>query len=299
MGPASRRGLNVSRTPTIEWQVAGACNYDCSYCIQSKKYRRGRPKPDQVEAALEFFAALPGSWEVKCSGGEAFAHDLFLDAIVPGLMWRTTHTISVLTNFSATRAQLMRFARLTEDRLRVFSASVHLEFVDPEAFVSKATWFLDLLGPDVSFVVNQVVRPGRLAEARDMRDRLEEQGIRWFPQLLKQKGGVVDYADEQQALRELIGEAPGPRQANLAPSYRGRSCWAGTEYFTIDKNGGAWSCRTAKRGGEGFMGSIYDGSVQLYQGPKACAYDVCPCTVPANRGMIEGVGPAALARVDE
>ena len=26
----------MTRSPTIEWQVCGICNYDCSYCIQSK-----------------------------------------------------------------------------------------------------------------------------------------------------------------------------------------------------------------------------------------------------------------------
>ena len=49
----------MNRIRTIEWQVAGACNYDCTYCIQSKRYRRGRPQPAQIERALATFAALP------------------------------------------------------------------------------------------------------------------------------------------------------------------------------------------------------------------------------------------------
>jgi len=66
--------MAVARSPTIEWQVAGACNYDCSYCIQSPRYRRGKPDAAALSRATEFFAGLPGSWEIKCSGGEAFAH---------------------------------------------------------------------------------------------------------------------------------------------------------------------------------------------------------------------------------
>ena len=73
----------MNRIRTIEWQVAGACNYDCTYCIQSKRYRRGRPQLAQIERALATFAALPGVWEIKCSGGEAFAHPLFMKRIVP------------------------------------------------------------------------------------------------------------------------------------------------------------------------------------------------------------------------
>ena len=51
------------------------------------------------------------------------------------------------------------------------------------------------------------------------------------------------------------------RKANTAPSYRGRTCWAGVEYFVVDKDGGAWACRTAKRYGEGYLGNIFDGAV--------------------------------------
>ncbi len=280
--------LVARRVRTIEWQVAGACNYDCTYCIQSKKYRRGRPTAAQYEAALRVFEDLPGTWEIKCSGGEAFAHPPFLEVVVPGLMSRTSHRISVLTNFSATSRDLMRFAHLTRGRLDVFSASLHLEYVDIEAFADKAEWFVDQLDPSVRFVVNQVVFPHRLDEARRCRDSLQERGIRWFPQLYKVKGRVVDYPDEA-ALRSLIGDAPGPRQANLAPNYQGRTCWSGVDYFVLDKDGTAWSCRTAKRHGMGRLGDVFAGRLTRNEGPAPCPWDVCPCTVPANRGMIEGV----------
>jgi hypothetical protein len=276
------------RHPTVEWQVAGACNYDCTYCIQSVKYRRGAPRPAQAQAAVDVFAALPGVWEIKCSGGEAFAHALFLDFIVPELMARTPHHISVLTNFSSSTRDLMRFAALTRDRLRVFSASLHLEFETVEAFVDRATWFTQLLDPQVDFVVNQVVIPGLEAQALACKTQVEGAGLRWFPQLFKTGGGVADYPDEA-ALRAVIGDAPGPREANTAPSYRGRVCYAGVDYFTVDKDGEAWSCRTAKRHGEGRLGNVFEGRLAFFGGASPCPYDICPCTVPAHRGMIEGV----------
>ena len=275
--------------PTIEWQVAGACNYDCTYCIQSRRYRRGRPERESLVRALRFFRDLPGTWELKCSGGEAFAHPLFMELVVPGLVAHTPHRLSVLTNFSADHATLQRFAGLTRGRLHVFSASLHLEHTSPEAFAEKAAWFVDQLELDSRFVVNQVVLPGREAEAARCRDLLAEHGLSWFPQLLKVKGRVVDYPDED-VLRALIGEGPGPREANLAPSYQGRACWAGAAYFIVDKDGGAWSCRTAKRTADGYLGNVFTGEVSLSAGPRACAWDVCPCTVPANRGMIAGIG---------
>jgi len=56
---------------------------------------------------------------------------------------------------------------------------------------------------------------------------------------------------------------------------------------TVDKNGDAWSCRTAKRFDEGALGNIFDGTLALAAAPSPCTYDICPCSVPANRGMIE------------
>ena len=103
---------------------------------------------------------------------------------------------------------------------------------------------------------------------------------------------MADYPDEA-AIRGLIGEAPGPKQANTAPSYQGRMCWAGVDYFTVDKDGQAWSCRTAKRHDQGQLGNLFDGTLTLKDQPAPCPWSICPCTVPANRGMIEGVGPAA------
>lgn len=274
-----------ARTPTIEWQVAGACNYDCSYCIQSKVYRRGRPQRAQLETAIETFAALPGAWEIKCSGGEAFAHPLFMQLVVPHLMARTPHRISVLTNFSASRAELMEFARLTRGRLAVFSASLHLEFTTVEEFAQKAAWFALMLDDGVKFVVNQVVLPGREADAARGRDAIEAEGLRWFAQLYKREGGVAEYPER--TLVQLIGKRP----ANRAPSYRGHLCWAGVDYFTVDKDGDAWACRTAKRFAEGGLGNLFDGTLRRSLAPLPCSYDICPCSVPVNRGMIEGIAP--------
>jgi hypothetical protein len=257
----ARRDGAAVRTPTIEWQVVGACNYNCDYCIQSPRHRRGRPTTQEVERALSFFAGLAGSWEIKCSGGEVFAHRLFMAQVVPGLMERTPHRI------------------------------LHPAYTSPEAFADKASWFTGQLDADARFVVNQVVLPGREAEALRARRVVEAHGLRWFPQLYKVKGGVADYPDPE-ALRRVIGDHPGPRQANTAPSYRGRMCWSGVAYFAVDRTGEAWSCRTARRHGEGHLGNVLAGTLRLRRGPAPCPYEICPCTVPANRGMIEGVGPA-------
>jgi hypothetical protein len=284
----------MTRRRTIEWQVCGICNYDCSYCIQSRAARVGHPSADDVEGFLRFFAALPGAWEIKMTGGEPFAFKGFMDRIVPGLIAETPHTLSVLTNLSAPAHVLERFAELTRGRLGIVSASIHLEHVAIDAFVEKAAAFRRAIDPAAAMVINEVLVPRALDQAGAARAAIERAGLRFFPQIMKVKGGTFPYdAEDRAKVRDLVGESPTPRTANLAPSYRGRKCWTGVDYFVLTQTGEAWSCRTAKRFDEGYLGNALDGSFALREGPLPCAYDICPCTVPANRGMIEGVGDAA------
>ncbi len=280
----------MTRKRTVEWQVCGVCNYDCSYCIQSKKTRVGHPSDEDVEGFLRFFETLPETWEVKMTGGEPFAFRGFMDAIVPGLVERTPHEISVLTNLSAPMRVLERFAGLTRGRLGIVSASLHQEFTTIEEFAEKAAAFRAAIDPRAKMVVNAVLVPGRLEDVERAKDALAAKGLKLFPQVMKVKNGVHEYDDgDLVPLERLVGGAKTPRDANLAPSYRGRLCWTGVDYFVLTQTGDAWSCRTARRHGVGFLGNALDGSFRRNAGPLACAWDICPCTTPANRGMIEGL----------
>lgn len=280
----------MTRSPTVEWQVCGVCNYDCSYCIQSPKTRVGHPSYDQITRFLGFFRELPGQWEVKMTGGEPFAFKAFIERIVPGLIGDTAHTVSVLTNLSAPVSVLDRFAALTRGRLGIVSASLHLEHTSPEVFIEKALRLREQMDPAARLVINSVLVPGRLEAIGDARDAVEQAGLKFFPQVMKANGGVIEYeADDQRRVTDLVGISPSPRKANMAPSYKGRRCWAGAEYFVLTQDGEAWSCRTARRHREGSLGNVLTGKVVLRDGPAVCTYAICPCTVPANRGMIEGV----------
>ena len=280
--------------PTVEWQVNGHCNYDCSYCIQSKKFRVGFPDDDTVRSIVGEFAKLPGQWEVKMSGGEPFAFKGFINLVIPELVSKTPHKISTLTNFSAPLNVLERFCKLTGDRLRITSASLHPESVDVASFVEKAIAyreFREVYNPHSSFVVNVVLVPGGVKNHFDYRDRIESEGMRYFPQLMKIKGGVYPYDDaELKLIEQLTGGSHDPRAVNRAPSYKGLHCEAGAWYFTVDQTGEAYTCRTGKRflevSEQARMGNLVDGTFELRSRGGKCPYPICPCTVPANRGIV-------------
>jgi hypothetical protein len=281
----------------VEWQVCGLCNYACDYCIQSSARRTGQPDEAEVERMLAFLAGLPGEWEVKMTGGEPFASRLFVERIVPALVARTPHRISLLTNLSPGPATLRRFAELCRGRLAVLSASLHLDFTTVDAFLERLSVLREAAGPAARFVVNAVLAPRLLVQLGPAKAAVEAAGFRFFGQLMKVKGGVYAYsAAERARIDTLVGgwtRAEAGRTANLAPAYAGRLCWAGARYFVLTQHGEAWSCRTARRHGEGRLGEVHREGVHLRAGPLACPYAICPCAVPANRGMIEGV-PARL-----
>lgn len=276
----------------VEWQVAGECNYHCSYCIQSPRKRRGHPSEAQLEQLLAFMASLKGRWEIKMSGGEPFAFRGFLSRVLPTLIEHTSHRVSVLTNLSAPVAVLRHFAELSRGRLGVVSASLHLEHTDVESFLARALVLREAIEPEARLVVNAVLVPGRMPAIAAAHDAVMAAGLPFFPQMMKVGRGLANYGEDDWVwVRRLVGDAPTPKTANVAPSYRGRLCWAGASYFVVTHGGEVHSCRAAKRQGEGRLGSILDDNdpVRLRSGPVPCTYNRCPCTTPANRGLIEGV----------
>jgi MoaA/NifB/PqqE/SkfB family radical SAM enzyme len=295
------RSVRAERTPpfddlqpTVEWQVNGFCNYDCTYCIQSVASRVGVPSEETIRAIVGQFAKLPGTWEIKMSGGEPFAFRGFVGSVIPQLVERTRHKLSVLTNFSAPLDVLERFCRLTADRLHIVSASLHPQTAVLKDFIEKAVAFRCLRAEynrASSFVVNVVLVPGRVRDHLEFRERLESAELRYFPQLMKIKGGVYPYDDaEAELIRQLTDGSQDPRRVNRAPSYEGLHCEAGAWYFTVDQTGEAYSCRTGKRyldvNDRARLGNLVDGSFNLRAHGGPCPYTICPCTVPVNRGIV-------------
>jgi MoaA/NifB/PqqE/SkfB family radical SAM enzyme len=288
--------------PTVEWQICGSCNYHCEYCIQSPVRRKGEPSDSLVARMLAFLSTLTGQWEIKMTGGEPFSTRLLLDRIVPGLVEQTGHRISLLTNLSSPPSILRRFATQTAGRLAVVSASLHLDFTAVEPFLERLMALREAAGVGPRFVVNAVLVPRLFDQLARARGAIEAAGFRFFPQLMKVKNGVFPYSlAERERIDVLLGgwaKAEAQRSANLAPAYEGRRCWAGARYLVLTQTGEAWACRTARRHQDGFLGRVCE-IVELRSSPLVCPYALCPCAVPANRGMIEGVAARLSAEDDE
>ena len=129
--------ITVPRYPlegVVSWNMNTTCNYRCSYCTQRFVDDRGQWAKD-LPRFIAAFAALPGDWEIKLSGGEPFRHPDFLDAVAK--LAAARRRVSVVTNFSAPLDELFGFADATRSKPGLISASLHIEYAEPDEFLAK------------------------------------------------------------------------------------------------------------------------------------------------------------------
>jgi MoaA/NifB/PqqE/SkfB family radical SAM enzyme len=223
---------------------------------------------------------------VKISGGEPFLHP-HLPEIV-GALRRLGHAVSVVTNFSADEEALRAFLDAAGPALRVFSASLHLEYVgEPgrlDAFLSKAVWLRERLPEGASFNVTCVATLDNLPRLEPLAALFAGRGLRFKVQPEKQNREVIEYPEEARATILRLGGHNG--LGEVSPSFQGRPCWAGARSFTLDDRGNAWRCYPARRFRTQFLGNFLGDSFSLAKGPSPCLYAYCNCTVPIERGMM-------------
>ncbi|HEV2863925.1 MAG TPA: radical SAM protein [Pyrinomonadaceae bacterium] len=269
----------------VTWNINTTCNYRCTYCTQRfvddrKRWLRDGP------AFLKAFAALEGRWEIKISGGEPFLHP-HLNELAAGLR-ETGHAVSVVTNFSADEEKLSAFIDAAGPALRVFSASLHLEYAGTqaalEAFIRKAERVRARLPPGASFNVTCVATRANLPRLEDLAALFAHRGLRFKVQPEKQDREVISYTEAEREIILRLGGHNG--LGEVAPSFGGRPCWAGARSFTLDDRGNAWRCYPARRFRTQFLGNFLDGSFRLARGPSPCLYAYCNCTVPIERHMM-------------
>ena len=277
--------LNTEIRGVVSWNMNDVCNYRCSYCTQRHMGDR-TGKLQDIEQTLRAFDSLPGNWEFKLSGGEPFRQPGLVE-IVRGLV-SMGHIISIQTNFSAPEDQLRGFFEAARGSLNIFSASLHLEYATPESFVENYSIVKEYESLGLSFHVTSVGIPDRLLQLRDeIKPYFEKHGITLKVQPEKTRGYVRDYSDKE---KEILLELGGHNlTGQIEHNFQGKLCYSGANYLVIKSTGDAFRCYPASRVGGRFakIGSLTEG-FKLLDGPRICPYTYCNCTVPIQRGMIEG-----------
>jgi len=261
------------------WNMNTTCNYRCSYCTQRFVDDRGQWAKD-LPAFIAAFAALPGDWEIKLSGGEPFRHPDFIETVAA--LAAGDRRVSVVTNFAAPLGELRAFVDATRARPGLISASLHLEYAEPDTFLEKA---LAVIAAGARLVVTCVATRENLPRLEALRARFAAAGVTFRIQPEKQDRDVIDYtAHEREQLVQLGGHNG---TGAIAPSFAGQPCWAGARYFIVDHRGEAYRCYPARRQRREYLGNLLDGTFRLREDAEPCHYSYCNCTVPQQRGMVE------------
>ena len=263
----------------VSWNMNTVCNYRCSYCTQRFLDDRKQWARD-VPGFVQGFLALPGDWEIKLSGGEPFQHPRFIELVAA--LADGGRRISVVTNLSAPARVIDAYLDATAAKPGVFSASLHLEFTDVDGFVARLAHAASRHAGPV--VATCVATRENLARGEALAATFASAGLRLRWQAEKQDRDVVMYTEaERAALVALNGAAD---DAEIAPSYLGRPCWAGSRYLIVDHRGEAWRCYPARRYKRERLGNILDGTLRLGVQAEPCRYQYCNCSVPIERGMM-------------
>jgi MoaA/NifB/PqqE/SkfB family radical SAM enzyme len=261
------------------WNMNTTCNYRCSYCTQRFIDDRGQWARD-LPTFIAAFEALPGDWEIKLSGGEPFRHPDFLGAVRALAVKRR---VSVVTNFASPVDELLSYVEATRARPGVLSASLHLEYAEPDAFLDKAR--IVAAAHTGRFVVTCVATRANLPRLEALQARYTAAGVSFKIQPEKQDRDVIDYDDAERDQLVRLGGHNGT--GVIEPSFAGRPCWAGARYFIVDHRGDAFRCYPSRRFRRESLGNMLDGSFRVRMEAQPCRYDYCNCTVPQQRGMVD------------
>ena len=263
----------------VSWNMNTTCNYRCSYCTQRFIDDRGQWARD-LPAFIASFDALPGDWEIKLSGGEPFRHPDFLGAVGALAVKRR---VSVVTNFASPVDELLDYVEATRAKPGVLSASLHLEYADPDAFLDKARTVAAAHAG--RFVVTCVATRANLPRLEELQARYTAAGVAFKIQPEKQDRDVIDYDDTERDQLIKLGGHNGT--GAIEPSFAGRPCWAGARYFIVDHRGDAFRCYPSRRYRRESLGNMLDGTFRVRMEAQPCRYDYCNCTVPQQRGMVD------------
>jgi organic radical activating enzyme len=298
----------------VSWNMNTTCNYRCSYCTQrflADRSRWQRDVPRFVRGFARVAEATGCPWEIKLSGGEPFAHPRLSD-VVDGLV-QAGLFLSVVTNFSFAD-DVADFVERASTQLRVFSASLHLEYVDArsvdadfpvpsipraepiERFLQRCVHTQAQLPAGASFVVTTVARPQHLTSLPALQAAFVRAGVVLKVQPEKQGRDVVAYSNEQQQQLVQLGGHNGT--GVVAHDFGGQWCWSGARYLIVDDEGEAYRCYPARRYRAERIGNLLqdDFASLVWAAPRPCLYRYCNCTVPIARGMMH---TSAQVQVDE
>jgi len=271
----------------VYWVISDACNYRCHYCFTQSKNPSGA---DPLLIVDNFKTKLEGKWDFILSGGEPFIQKDFFKIVEKLTALEQLNKIFIHTNFSASPEKIVKFLRMTQGKLSVFFASLHLDFVKPADFFKKIT-LVEKSFPDFKkhLLVNLTTAAESLSFLENLKKSFFEKGIQLLttPQLRpdlnfikysKKEIVFLKQLNKRYNLPELTGLSMACGQYGLESSrvdFKGRKCFAGCQSFFINPYGDTYSCVAASRAKKNSLGNILKNDFKLNKKGTKCSFNSC------------------------
>jgi len=271
----------------VYWVISDVCNFGCHYCFTQSK------SPGNVSPLLivdNFKTKLSGKWDFILSGGEPFVRKDFFEIIEKLAALKQLHKIFVHTNFSASPEKIVKFLKITKDKLSVFFASLHLDYVAPTDFLKKI-FLVEKSFPNFRkhLVVNLTTAGEDLSFLENLKKSFFEKGIQLLiaPQL-RPDLSFIKYSDEQRFFLKKLSKnynLPGFNDLSIACGrygldssridFKGRRCFAGCRSFFVNPYGDTYSCVAASRAKKNSLGNILKNNFKLKKTASRCMFNSC------------------------
>jgi len=271
----------------VYWVISDACNYRCHYCFTQSK------NPNSADPLLivdNFKTKLEGKWDFILSGGEPFIQKDFFKIIKSLTELEQLNKIFIHTNFSASPEKIVKFLKMTQGKLSVLFASLHLDFVKPADFLEKiALVEKSFPGFKKYLLVNLTTAAKDLFFLEDLKKNFFEEGVQLLitPQLSSNLN-FIKYSKKQRLflkrlnirynLPEFAGLSVACGRYGLESSmvdFRGKKCFAGCQSFFINPYGDTYGCVAANRAKKNSLGNILKNDFKLNKKGIKCLFSSC------------------------
>lgn len=272
----------IKKQVSFSWDIHWKCNYRCPYCWWHGRWEEinGHNRYLGVQELLKTWKKIYdkyGKIKIDIVGGEPFIYPDFIQFLSEILKFCT---ISVTTNLAFDVNKLIEsLDNKTINNLKM-AATFHPKFAKLDSFIQK----LNLLkSAGLSPAAVYLAWPPQVKDIPRYKDIFEKEDISFsvltFWGKYNGKDYPVSYTNKE---KEIIGLSIGKRSGEdfqVEPvKVNGRLCNAGHTYGTIHPNGEVIRCGGGSwQGKEVVVGNIFNPEFKLWESPRPCPYESCPC----------------------
>lgn len=271
----------MNKKYSFSWDIHRKCNYRCPYCWFHGKWQdieqiNRYPGIETLVRVWRRIYELYGSVHLELLGGEPMTYpgiDEFIRQVLE------FHTLGITTNLSQDMGLIEGLPEKLRSRLRLY-ASFHPLFADLDVFIEKVA---SLREHGYNCNINFLAWPGQLAAFPAFKKAVEERrmhyGILTFWGEYNGKQYPAAYSDTERALIDpSVGKRGGESYQTTPVITQGKLCNAGHTYGVIQPDGRVIRCGGGGFGGkEEEVGNIFDPDFLLFDQPRPCLVEHCPC----------------------